>query len=101
VPGDPAIHADWNGARGLFTSTDHRARFVANPAAHAPQFGGYCSWAVAQGYTAPINPQAWRIIDGRLYLNYSTGVQRRWERDVPGNIARAAENWPRLGTGAP
>ena len=96
VQGDPAIHADWKGARWLFASGDHRAMFVADPAAYAPQFGGYCAWAVAEGYTAPIDPEAWRIVDGKLYLNYSVKVQKKWARDIPGNIARAQTNWPGL-----
>ena len=94
--GDPAIHADWMGARWRFASEQHRAMFVADPAAFAPQFGGYCAWAVAEGYTAPIDPEAWRIVEGKLYLNYSKKIQKKWARDVPGNISRANANWPGL-----
>lgn len=94
VAGDPAITHDWMGARWAFASEAHRAAFAAEPAAYAPQYGGFCAWAVAQGYTAPIDPAAWRIVDGRLYLNVSPRIQRRWERDIPGNIARADANWP-------
>ena len=61
-----------------------------------PRYGGYCAWAVSRGYTASIDPDAWRIVDGALYLNYSLGVQKRWEKDIPGNIAKADGNWPRL-----
>ena len=96
VQGDPALHADWMGARWRFASIEHRRMFVADPAAYAPQFGGYCAWAVAQGYTAPIDPEAWKIVDGKLYLNYSTKIMRKWEKDVPGNISRADANWPKL-----
>ena len=96
VPGDAAIHADWMGARWQFASAEHRALFVADPAAYAPQFGGYCSWAVAEGYTAAIDPEAWKIVDGKLYLNYSVRVQKKWARDIAGNIARADANWPGL-----
>lgn len=85
---------DWNGATWRFASAANRDAFAADPEAYAPQYGGYCAWAVAEGYTAPIDPEAWRIEDGRLFLNYSRRVQRRWERDVPGNIARADGNWP-------
>jgi hypothetical protein len=73
------------------------------PRRHAPQYGGWCAWAVAEGYTASTVPDAWRIVDGKLYLNFSRGVQRRWERDIPGNIARGDANWPgcaRLARGA-
>lgn len=94
--GDAAHAAAWGGATWHFASAENRAKFLADPAAFAPQYGGYCAWAVAEGYTAPIDPQAWRIVDGRLYLNYSARIQRRWERDIPGNITRADANWPRL-----
>jgi len=94
VPGDPAITARWRGATWRFATEAGRARFLQEPERYAPQFGGWCAWAVAEGYTAPTDPQAWRIEEGRLYLNYSRRVQRRWERDVPGNIARGRANWP-------
>lgn len=90
-----AEHAyDWNGVTWLFSSAENRDVFAADPTAYAPQFGGYCAWAVAEGYTAPTTPEAWRIVDGKLYLNFSRRIQRRWERDIPGNIARAEANWP-------
>jgi YHS domain-containing protein len=83
--------ADW-----YFSSADNLALFVASPEQYAPQYGGYCSWAVSQGYTALIDPEAWTIREGKLYLNYSKGVQRNWLKDVPGNIAKANKNWPSL-----
>lgn len=84
----------WNDAVWRFSSAENRDRFTKEPVRYAPQFGGYCSWAVSRGYTADIDPTAWRIVDGRLYLNYSKSVQRRWEQDVPGNIAKGQANWP-------
>lgn len=87
---------EWEGARWLFASAANRDAFAANPARYAPAYGGFCAWAVSQGYTAPIDPAAWRIVEGRLYLNYDRNVQRRWERDIRGHIARAEANWPRL-----
>ncbi|MEL6840644.1 MAG: YHS domain-containing (seleno)protein, partial [Pseudomonadota bacterium] len=56
--------------------------------------GGYCAFAVSQGYTASTIPEAWKIVDNKLYLNFSRRVQRRWERDIPGHIAAADANWP-------
>ncbi|NUB45404.1 YHS domain protein [Fertoebacter nigrum] len=97
VQGDPGMALQWGGARWQFATEANRALFEGNPAAYAPQFGGYCAWAVSRGYTAPIDPEAWKVVDGKLYLNYSKGVQRQWEADVPGNIAKAEANWPRLG----
>lgn len=98
-PGRPELAHDWQGARWLFATATHRDAFAADPARYAPAFGGFCAWAVSQGYTAPIDPHALRIVDGRLYLNYSRAIQRRWERDVPGLIARGNANWPRLRSG--
>lgn len=96
VAGDPGITHDWNGATWRFSSTANRDAFAADPEAHAPQYGGYCAWAVAEGYTATTVPEAWHIEDGKLYLNYSSRIQRRWERDIPGHIASADGNWPRV-----
>ena len=79
-----------------FSSAANLAAFEADPEAYAPQYGGYCAWAVSQGYTASTDPTAWRIVDGKLYLNYSQGVQRRWEQDIPGNIVKADTNWPKV-----
>lgn len=90
-----ADHAvDWNGATWRFATAENAARFAAAPEDFAPQFGGYCAWAVAQGYTASTDPDAWTIHDGRLYLNFNRRIRRRWERDVDGNIARGVANWP-------
>jgi len=94
VAGDPAITFDYMGATWQFTSEANRDAFAADPAAYAPQYGGYCAYAVSQGYTAPTVPEAWSIVDGKLYLNFSTGVRSRWERDIPGHIAAADANWP-------
>ena len=66
VKGNPAITADYNGATWWFASEANKTLFLADPARYAPQYGGYCSWAVANGYTANIDPEAWRIVDGKL-----------------------------------
>jgi YHS domain-containing protein len=96
VEGDSAYEYEWNGVTWRFASQANLDAFKASPEAYAPQFGGYCAWAVSQGYTASATPEAWRIVDGKLYLNYSKGVQATWEQDVPGNIAKADENWPKV-----
>ncbi len=94
IEGDSAFTHEWNGATWRFASTANRDRFAAEPEAYAPQYGGYCAWAVSQGYTASTDPEAWAIVDRKLYLNYSLSVQEKWERDIPGNIASAEKNWP-------
>lgn len=99
VRGSAAFAHDWNGATWRFASAANRDRFAAEPARYAPAFGGFCAYAVSEGYTAPTDPNAWRIVDGRLFLNYDRGVQRRWEQDIPGRIARGDANWPRLSMG--
>lgn len=96
VEGSSDFTADWNGAEWRFVSAENRDKFVATPEAYAPQYGGFCAWAVSQGYTASTDPDAWRIVDGKLYLNYSLGVQKQWEGDIPGNISKADVNWPGL-----
>lgn len=77
-----------------FASAEHLAAFRADPARYLPQYGGYCAWAVSQGYTASGDPNHWRVVDGRLYLNYNAEIQRRWEADIPSHIRNANANWP-------
>ena len=96
VKGDSAFSFKWNGAEWRFASAAHRDLFAADPVKYAPQYGGYCAWAVSRGYTAGIDPDAWKIVNGRLYLNYSASVQKQWAEDIPGNVAKAEENWPKI-----
>lgn len=96
VAGDAAFTATHEGATYQFASAENRDMFLAEPAKFAPQYGGYCAYAVAQGYTAPIDPEAFTVHDDRLYLNFSKGVRSRWERDIPGNIEKGDANWPTL-----
>lgn len=96
VEGSSDFTAEWKGATWRFASAAHRDQFKADPEKYAPQYGGYCAWAVSQGYTADIDPEAWKIQDGRLYLNYSLDVQKKWAADIPGNVAKGDANWPKL-----
>lgn len=96
VEGRAAFEYQWNGATWRFANAENLAAFKAEPDAYAPQYGGYCAWAVSQGYTASADPMAWRIVDDKLYLNYSREVQKRWKQDIPGNIRKADANWPRV-----
>jgi hypothetical protein len=94
VEGSSEFTHEWKGATWRFKNAANRDAFAANPEKHAPRFGGYCAWAVSQGYTAGIDPEAWTIHEGKLYLNYSKGVQAQWREDIPGNIKKAEGNWP-------
>lgn len=96
VEGDPGITHDWRGAVWRFASEENRARFAADPEAWAPQYGGWCAWAVSQGATASIDPEAWDVRDGKLYLNYSKSVQKTWREDLPAAISRADALYPEL-----
>ncbi len=84
------------GVEYRFASAEHLAAFRANPTRYLPQYGGYCAWAVSQNYTASANPNNWRIVEGRLYLNYNSEIQQRWEQNIPGHISDANANWPRV-----
>ena len=94
VRGSDAHMLMWRGATWAFTSAENMSAFEMDPEAYAPQYGGYCAYAVSQGYTASTDPDAWTIHEGKLYLNYSISVRSRWERDIPGHIAQADANWP-------
>ena len=67
---------------------------VANPEAYAPQYGGYCAWAVSQGKTASADPKIWAIVDDKLYVNYNRKIGQRWEADRDNFIKLADDNWP-------
>jgi hypothetical protein len=94
VKGSSGFTHQWKGAKWRFKNAANRDAFAASPEKYAPQFGGYCAWAVSQGYTAGIDPEAWKVVRGKLYLNYSKGVQSQWAEDIPGNIAKAESHWP-------
>ena len=96
VAGSSELTTEWRGATWRFASAAHRDQFVADPERYAPQYGGYCAWAVAHDDTAGIDPEAWKIVDGKLYLNYSKDIQAKWEQDVPGYIEKANGYWPKL-----
>ena len=94
VKGSDAFASTYKGAEFKFKNADNLAAFEADPEAYLPQYGGYCAWAVSQGYTAKGNAKNWKIVDGKLYLNFNNSVQKKWEADVPGFIQSADKNWP-------
>lgn len=96
VKGSSDHKFEWQGAVWQFASASHRDAFAAEPERYAPQYGGYCAYAVSQGSTANIDPEAWKIVDDKLYLNYSPSVQKKWLADMEHFIELADENWPKL-----
>lgn len=94
VKGDKAHTFEHAGVTWQFASADHLNKFKANPEKYAPQYGGYCAYGVAKGATYDIDPDAWKIVEDKLYLNYSKSVQKDWNQDIPGYIKKADANWP-------
>lgn len=96
VKGNAGFKVNYKGAEFLFANAENLAKFKANPSTYAPQYGGYCAWAVSQGYTASGDPTVWKIVSGKLYLNYNREVGNTWGKNIPGHIRSANANWPKL-----
>lgn len=96
VKGQESLTYEWNGASWYFSSQKNLDAFKADPEKYTPQFGGYCAYAVGNGYTYESDPNAWKIVDGKLYLNYSKGVQKKWMEKQDFYIQEANTNWPKL-----
>lgn len=94
VKGSREHEIDFKGATFRFATMKNRERFRADPDRYAPQYGGYCAWAVSQGYTAPGRSDFASVHDGKLYLNYDAKVQETWNEDRDGFVLLADENWP-------
>jgi YHS domain-containing protein len=93
VKGDSTITYTYEGANWLFATAQNRDAFKADPVRYAPQYGGYCAFGTSRGYKAPTEPDAWTIVDNKLYLNYNTKVRTDWDKDKPGYIQKADKNW--------
>ena len=95
-PGKPEFSVRHGGAVWRFASAEHKALFEADPERYLPAYGGFCAYGTSRGYLVKIEPDAWSIVDGKLYLNYDLGVRETWARRTKTYIARADGNWPRL-----
>jgi YHS domain-containing protein len=82
-----------------FASRENRNLFAAAPMKYAPQYDGYCAWAMTEARKAHTDPEVWKIVDGKLYLNCSPEAFEKWNRDIPGHIKKADENWRKLQDG--
>jgi len=96
VEGRKSFAFEWKGATWRFASAEHRDLFAADPEKYAPQYGGWCAYAVAHNDTPGIDPEAWTIHDGKLYLNYDSEIQAKWLAERDAFIAQADANWPNL-----
>ena len=97
VKGSPKYAHEWKGVMWLFATEKHLNMFRDAPERYAPQYGGYCAWAIAvKGDRAPGDPNFWRVVNGRLYLNYDRSVQDKWQADIPGFIKQGDINWQNM-----
>ncbi|MEL6288502.1 MAG: YHS domain-containing (seleno)protein [Pseudomonadota bacterium] len=96
IRGAKDITTEWDGVTWRFASAENRDLFTANPTKYAPQYGGFCAYAVGYGSTAKGDPKQWKIVDGKLYLNYNRSIKRKWERKQSSLIKAADKNWPKL-----
>jgi YHS domain-containing protein len=96
VKGSPQYSLDDAGATWFFSYQANLEVFKANPDKYMPQYGGYCAYAVARNSTASIKPEYFTIHDGKLYLNYSKSVFKRWNKNKEQYISDADQKWPKL-----
>ncbi|MBV8971419.1 MAG: hypothetical protein JO290_03915 [Sphingomonadaceae bacterium] len=96
VKGSDEFKTTWNGAEWHFANAADLAAFKAEPTKYAPQYGGYCAWAVSKGSTASGDPKVWKIVDNKLYINYSPEIGVKWSKNIPANIQAADANWPKI-----
>ncbi len=93
IRGNGNFVAVYDGATYQFSSTANQKLFENNPEKFAPAYGGYCAFGASVGKKFIGDPEVWRVVDGKLYLNLDTGIQAEWLKDVPGRIKSADENW--------
>jgi YHS domain-containing protein len=96
VNGSPFISADYKGATYFFVNEDHKKLFTADPEKYVPQFGGFCAYGVGLGKLFPVDISTWQVRDSRLYLNLNPDILKKFNEDLPGNVAKADKNWPAL-----
>jgi len=96
VRGNENLSYNWKGAVWHFSSRANLDSFRMHPEKYEPQFGGYCAYGLAQGHKASTDPQAWSLVDGKLYLNYDRDIMDKWRKKQAGYIIEADKNWPQL-----
>lgn len=79
-----------------FASAENMKAFMENPERYLPQYGGFCAMGMALGKKLDGDPNVWKVVDGKLYLNVNKDVSVAWQRNLEGNINTADENWPEL-----
>ncbi len=95
--GEPRFEVVWAEARWRFASAEHRDMFLRDPDRYAPRFGGFCAVGLSRGHLATVNPEAWQIVDGKLFLTFSKKSLEELQQDIAGTVAKAEQNWPLFG----
>lgn len=98
VEGSPEHEHEWRETRWRFATEDHREMFAADPQRYAPRYGGYCAGAMWRGVKAPIDPEAFAIIDDRLYLAYADWSIEAFKQNAEVSIPEADRHWTRIGS---
>ncbi len=93
VKGTAEFSVSYKGVNWNFANKENAEQFKSDPEKYAPQYGGYCAFGCSRGYKAKTSPDAWTIVDGKLYLNYNTDVRDTWNKDQQGYIKKADANW--------
>ena len=93
LKGSESFTFQWHDMTWYFSTKENRDLFAAGPEKYAPQYDGYCAWALTESRIAKTDPEVWKIVDGKLYLNCSQTAYDKWSRDIPGNIKKADTNW--------
>ena len=96
VKGKSEFTYQWKDANWLFSSQQNLELFAKDPEKYAPQYGGYCAYGCSKGKKATTDPDAWTIVDGKLYLNHSADVKNLWMKQQDENIETADKNWPEI-----
>ena len=96
LKGTESFTYSWHGMTWFFQSRENRDLFSASPEKYAPQYDGWCAWAMTEARKAVTDPEVWKIVDGKLYLNCSAAAFEKWSRDIPGNIKKADEIWLKM-----
>lgn len=96
LKGSESFTFKWHNMTWYFSTKENRDLFAAGPEKYAPQYDGYCAWAMTEARKAHTDPEEWKIVDGKLYLNCSRAAYEKWSRDIPGNIKKADTNWIKL-----
>jgi YHS domain-containing protein len=94
LKGEPKVTTVYKGVTYEFASKEDQATFQGNPEMYVPQFGGFCAFAVSRGLKADIDPHAFAINNGKLYVNYSERALQAYQEDIKGNTEKADRNWP-------